>query len=96
MKALLTAVMSVVLIAGPALGIATADTDKRNDKKVERRHERDRDHAGAASPRTATRPAGKDACKNDGWRNFPHHNFKNQGDCISAVNRHEREQRKLQ
>lgn len=95
MKSLLIAVMSVALIAGSAAGIATADDkgDKRHDKKIERHDVRDRDYPGA-SPRTAAWPADKDACKNGGWRNFPHHDFKNQGECVSAVNRHARDHRK--
>jgi hypothetical protein len=27
--------------------------------------------------------AGKDACKNGGWKNFTDHTFKNQGECVS-------------
>ena len=30
-------------------------------------------------------PTSKDECKNDGWRSFPQ--FKNQGGCVSSVER---------
>jgi hypothetical protein len=33
-------------------------------------------------------PTNKDQCKKNGWKNFPHLGFKNQGDCVSYVNHH--------
>jgi hypothetical protein len=35
-------------------------------------------------------PTSKDQCKNGGWRNFPQ--FKNQGDCVSFVATHGKNQ----
>jgi FtsP/CotA-like multicopper oxidase with cupredoxin domain len=49
---------------------------------------------GAASPPTAAQPSSVDDCKDDGWRQFGDPSFKNQGECVSWVNRQDRDQRK--
>jgi hypothetical protein len=41
----------------------------------------------AAAPAAQTAPATKDECKNGGWQRFLDPVFKNQGDCVSYVNR---------
>ena len=51
---------------------------------------READGSPAASPRTdrrdrRDRPDSKDECKDGGWRNFSDPSFKNQGDCVSWV-----------
>jgi hypothetical protein len=46
--------------------------------------------AAASAPPPADGPADKDDCKKGGWRTYTSLAFKNQGDCVSWVNKHRR------
>ncbi len=39
-------------------------------------------------------PTNKDQCKKDGWRTFNNPTFKNQGDCVSYLEKHEKGENK--
>ena len=49
--------------------------------------------AGSASPSIADTPSSRDDCRNGGWSKYSTPKFKNQGDCISWVNKHQRSSR---
>ena len=90
MKGLQRALIVVALIAGPGLGIAVADDEHgKSDRKNQSDWDRKGRHDFPSASGYATWPRSKDECKDGGWRNYPQ-GFKNQGQCVSAVNRAER------
>jgi len=98
MKGLQHALIIAALIAGPCLGTAVANddhdkSDKKNHSDSDRRTDRDRGRDYPSASGYTTWPRSKDECKDGGWRNFPQ-GFKNQGQCVSAVNRAEHDSRR--
>ncbi len=98
MKGLSRALIVVALIAGPCLGTALANddnhdkSDKKHGRDWDRRDDRDRRHDYPSASGYSVWPRSKDDCKDGGWRNFAQ-GFKNQGQCVSAVNRAEHDRR---
>jgi len=98
MKGLQRALIVMALIAGPCLGTAAANdddhdkSDRKHSSDPDRKDHRGRRHDYPSASGYAVWPHSKDDCKDGGWRNFPQA-FKNQGQCVSAVNRAEHDRR---
>ena len=97
MKGLQRALIVVALVAGPCLGTAVANddhdkSDRKSSSDWDRKDDRGRRPDYPSASGYTVWPRSKDDCKDGGWRNFPQ-GFKNQGQCVSAVNRAERDRR---
>lgn len=73
-------------------GSGDKDKDDRDDKDKDKgdggkgKGKRGKQETGAIN----RPPTDKDECKEDGWRRFTNPTFKNQGQCVSYIERHKK------